>query len=95
MSSSSSRCDGALQIPNVPKATYCSRILWFFTRLHTDTFVDFLQKAISGLRLVHEIVELAYVERIGLRYLDAVAPMEDDTLATIPEPISAGLNCES
>lgn len=56
-----------------------SNTLVFHTTAY-DTFKDFLQKILSGLKLVHEIVELAYVERIGLRYLDAVAPMNDDTL---------------
>jgi uncharacterized protein (TIGR04255 family) len=67
-----------------------SNALVFHTTAY-DTFVDFLQKVISGLRLVHEIVELAYVERIGLRYLDAVAPMEDDTLQQYLNPSLLGL----
>lgn len=45
-----------------------------------ETFANFLQKTIFGLDLVHEIVELAYIERIGLRYLDAIVPISDDTL---------------
>jgi uncharacterized protein (TIGR04255 family) len=44
------------------------------------TFEDFLAKTISGLELIHEIVELAYIERIGLRYLDAIVPSEPDLL---------------
>lgn len=56
-----------------------SNTLVFHTTAY-DTFKDFLQKTLSGLNLVHEIVELAYVERIGLRYLDAVAPMNGDIL---------------
>ncbi|NJN38438.1 MAG: TIGR04255 family protein [Acaryochloridaceae cyanobacterium CSU_3_4] len=57
-----------------------------------DTFADFLQKTISGLKLVHEIVELAYVERIGLRYLDAIVPMDDDTLQQYLNPSLLGLS---
>jgi uncharacterized protein (TIGR04255 family) len=53
-----------------------------------DTFTTFLQKTISGLELVHEIVELAYIERVGLRYLDAIVPMDDDTL---PQYLNASL----
>ncbi len=53
--------------------------LVFHTTIY-DTFQDFLEKTISGLELVHKVVELAYTERIGLRYLDAVVPMEDDVL---------------
>jgi len=56
-----------------------SNALVFHTTTY-DTFADFLQKTIFGLNLVHEIVELAYVERIGLRYLDAIVPMDNDTL---------------
>jgi uncharacterized protein (TIGR04255 family) len=58
-----------------------------------DTFANFLQKTVSGLNLVHEIVELAYVERIGLRYLDAVVPMDDnDTLAQYLNPSLLGFS---
>jgi uncharacterized protein (TIGR04255 family) len=53
--------------------------LVFHTTIY-DTFQDFLEKTIFGLELVHEVVELAYTERIGLRYLDAVVPMGGDTL---------------
>jgi uncharacterized protein (TIGR04255 family) len=56
-----------------------SNALVFHTTSY-DTFEDFLQKTISGLELVHNVVELAYTERIGLRYLDAIVPMGDDTL---------------
>jgi len=59
-----------------------------------DTFADFLQKAISGLNLVHEIVELAYVERIGLRYLDAVVPMDNDTLQQYLNPSLLGFSAD-
>jgi uncharacterized protein (TIGR04255 family) len=45
-----------------------------------DTFKAFLQKMLFGLNLIHEVIELAYIERIGLRYLDAVVPASDDTL---------------
>ena len=67
-----------------------SNALVFHTTAY-NTFVNFLQKAIAGLQLVHEIVELAYVERIGLRYLDAVEPMEADTLQQYLNPSLLGL----
>lgn len=57
-----------------------------------DTFEGFLQKIIDGLKLVHEIVELAYVERIGLRYLDAVLPINDDTLQQYLNPSLLGFS---
>jgi uncharacterized protein (TIGR04255 family) len=56
-----------------------SNALVFHTTTY-DTFEVFLQKTLSGLSLVHDIIELDYVQRIGLRYLDAVVPMGNDTL---------------
>lgn len=53
--------------------------LVFHTTIY-DTFQEFLKKTILGLELVHEVVGLAFTERIGLRYLDAIVPMGDDTL---------------
>jgi uncharacterized protein (TIGR04255 family) len=65
--------------------------LVFHTTIY-DTFQDFLQKTVSGLELVHDIVELAYTERIGLRYLDAVVPMGDDQLQQYLTPSLLGLS---
>ncbi len=56
------------------------------------TFEDFLRKTIFGLELVHEIVELAYVERIGLRYLDAVVALSDDNLEQYLNPSLLGFS---
>jgi uncharacterized protein (TIGR04255 family) len=56
-----------------------SNALVFHTTTY-DTFKDFLQKTIAGVELVHNVVELAYTERIGLRYLDAIVPIGDDRL---------------
>jgi uncharacterized protein (TIGR04255 family) len=68
-----------------------SNALIFHTTTY-DTFSDFLQKTITGLNLVHEIVDLAYVERIGLRYLDAIAPIDDDTLQQYLNPFLLGFS---
>jgi uncharacterized protein (TIGR04255 family) len=68
-----------------------SNALVFHTTRY-NTFADFLQKTISGLKLVHEIVDLAYVERIGLRYLDAIAPTDDDTLQQYLTPSLLGFS---
>jgi len=57
-----------------------------------STFENFLKSTILGLTLVHEIVELAYVERIGLRYLDAVFPMNNDTLEQYLNPSLLGFS---
>src|SRR6185312_2713096 len=43
-----------------------------------ETFDVFGRRLVDGLGLVHEIVGLSFIERIGLRYLDAVAPKEGE-----------------
>ncbi len=45
-----------------------------------ETFADFSQRVLQGLQVVHQEVKLAYLQRIGLRYLDAVAPAEGRAL---------------
>lgn len=71
-----------------------SNALVFHTTAY-NTFTDFLDKTICGLELVHEIVELAYVERIGLRYLDAIAPMRNgDTLQQYLNPSLHGFSVD-
>lgn len=70
-----------------------SNALAFHTTIY-DTFAEFLQKTIFGLKLVHEIVELAYVDRIGLRYLDAVVPIGNDTLQQYLNPSLLGFSTE-
>jgi uncharacterized protein (TIGR04255 family) len=57
-----------------------------------NTFENFLQKTLSGLELVHQIVTLAYVERIGLRYLDAIVPKEGEELLQYLNPSLLGLS---
>ncbi len=68
-----------------------SNALVFHTTTY-ETFTNFLQKTIFGLNLVHEIVELAYVERIGLRYLDAIVPLDNDTLQQYLNPSLLGFS---
>lgn len=45
-----------------------------------ETFEVFSKRLLDGLRLVHEHVGLAFIQRIGLRYLDAVLPKEGENL---------------
>lgn len=40
-----------------------------------DVFETFSEQFIVGLNILHECVTLAYSERLGIRYLDAVAPV--------------------
>lgn len=53
--------------------------LVFHTTVY-DSFHVFLESLEKGLKLVHDIVGLAYIERIGLRYLDAVSPKPGEQL---------------
>lgn len=68
-----------------------SNALVFHTTTY-NTFADFLKKTLSGLELIHKIVELAYVERIGLRYLDAVTPIGNDALQQYLNPSLLGFS---
>lgn len=57
-----------------------------------EHFEDFSEKVLKGLSLVHEVIELSYTQRIGLRYLDAVIPAADKTLADYLAPSLLGLS---
>lgn len=43
-------------------------------------FETFSEAFLQGMRTVHESVQLAYTERVGLRYLDRVMPVGEDPL---------------
>ena len=43
-------------------------------------FENFSKIFLDGLLIVHKVVELAYTERVGLRFLDRVMPREDETV---------------
>jgi uncharacterized protein (TIGR04255 family) len=57
-----------------------------------ESFQDFSKKALDGLRLLHELIELAFVELIGLRYLDAVSPLGGDDINCYLTPSLLGLS---
>lgn len=42
-----------------------------------DTFESFSETLLKGLRIIHEALRLDFIERIGLRYLDAVQPTKE------------------
>jgi len=44
------------------------------------TYEEFSAMFLRGLALVHQIVQLDFTERVGLRYLDHVAPKDHDDL---------------
>jgi uncharacterized protein (TIGR04255 family) len=46
-----------------------------------DVFKTFSNKFLEGLSILHSAIELSFVERIGIRYLDAVQPSVEETLA--------------
>lgn len=53
--------------------------LSFYTTQY-DTFETFSALVMQGLGILHQIIQLDFVERIGLRYLDAVQPQTADEL---------------
>jgi uncharacterized protein (TIGR04255 family) len=57
-----------------------------------DTFETFSKKALDGLALVHEIVELSYIDRIGLRYLDSISPKAGEKVEEYLSPSLTGLS---
>lgn len=62
---------------------------------HTTEYVSFdsfSKRALDGLQLVHEMIDIAYIDRIGLRYLDCVMPnKEPDTKDSIDYYLSESL----
>ena len=56
--------------------------------VHFEQFASDLEK---GLEIVHKIVGLSFVERIGIRNLDAVMPREGETLDDYLIPAVMGL----
>ena len=54
-------------------------------------FGDFSEKVLEGLSLAHEVIDLAYIQRIGLRYLDAVVPKDGGSLDNYINPSLLGL----
>ncbi len=52
---------------------------------------DFFDAFVVGINIVHEIMGLNYIDRIGLRILDAVSPREDDDLAQYIDESCLGL----
>lgn len=57
-----------------------------------DTFESFFATLLRGLDVIHTAVPLAFIERIGIRYFDAVFPSnEDDRLTKYLAPEVVGL----
>ncbi|WP_181422059.1 TIGR04255 family protein [Halomonas sp. LBP4] len=62
-----------------------------FQTARYSRFTDFKDTVLKGLGALHGEVELAYVDRIGLRYLDAVIPSEAYPLERLLSPGLIGL----
>ncbi len=65
--------------------------LVFHTTIY-ETFDIFLSKLILGLKIIHEIIELNFIDRTGLRYLNAVIPGKEETLANYLTPSLLGFS---
>lgn len=62
-----------------------------FQTTEYDVFETFSADFLKGLEAVHEAVDLTYVDRIGLRYLDTVFPRTNEELAEYLAPGVMGL----
>lgn len=68
-----------------------------FQTTHYDVFETFSETFMKGLGILNDALHLDFVERIGLRYLDAVQPMkETETLRDflVPEVLGLALRGE-
>ena len=55
------------------------------------TYENFSKRFLEGLALANDVIALDYTERVGLRYLDHVAPKKGDTLEQYLAPEVQGL----
>jgi uncharacterized protein (TIGR04255 family) len=58
---------------------------------HYDTFEHFLSQFILCLDILHKNAELSFSERLGLRYLDAAIPRQDEDISKYLQPYTLGL----
>lgn len=57
-----------------------------------DSFKAFSEKLLNGLHLINNTIGLAYVERIGMRYLNRIAPDEHQQLSDYLVPSLLGFS---
>lgn len=55
-----------------------------------ESFESFSRKALEGLSLVHKEIDLAYIDRIGLRYLDSISPRAEEGIEDYLAPSLLG-----
>jgi uncharacterized protein (TIGR04255 family) len=68
-----------------------------FQTTNYDTFETFSETFLKGLGVLHDFLRLDFIERIGLRYLDAIHPSKDgETLREflVPEVLGLALRGE-
>lgn len=63
-----------------------------FHTTHYETSHEFIPTLLMGLKAVHEVVGLAHLSRVGLRYLDAVLPLEGESIEQYLTPGLHGLD---
>lgn len=59
-----------------------------------DSFDDFASRLEEGLGLVHEVIEVTGVERLGLRYVDLIEPSVEKPLSYFVESSVLGVSLE-
>lgn len=62
-----------------------------FHTTHYDTSQEFIPTLLLGLAAIHKVVGLAHVSRLGLRYLDAVLPINGESIEKYLAPGLHGL----
>jgi len=63
-----------------------------FQTVDYDVFETFLQSFLSGLSVVDDNVRLSFIERIGIRYLSAVVPIDSEELSDYLVPEVLGMS---
>lgn len=56
---------------------------------HTTNYVDFddfLEKILFGFRSIHETAKIAFIQRVGLRYVDLITASADESLEAYVHP---------
>lgn len=49
-----------------------------FHTTHYETKEEFIPELLRGIKIVHNVVQLDHLSRLGLRYLDAIFPSQDE-----------------
>lgn len=66
-----------------------------FQTTHYSSHREFIAELLRGLKAVHEAVDLDHVSRLGMRYLDAVLPQQNETVEKYLNPGMHGLDFEA